>query len=381
MTVPARVGLSDLAVVDGHCHPLLADPWAVSADSFLDLLSEGRPGTMTAHIPHTGYYRRTLNDLAQQLTCEPKAGAILERRQVLGPEAAARLLSERKVTTLVVDTGYPPGAMPLEEMRCLLPCQVHEVFRIEACAEALLPKGLPYPEFREAFMQELRSAARHCVALKTIIAYRSGLAVRSWEREDAAQAYQSALSRVRAGGAPRLTEKPLLDTLLLSALEVAREGDLPFQFHTGFGDPDIDLPHANPLLLRPLLEDPAWAGVRIVLLHMAYPYFREASFMVAVWPQVFLDLSLALPFLGPGAIPPLIEILSLAPTSKLLYGSDLGGLPELLALSADWGRGALGEALGWLVERGSLTADEARAAGRMILSENATALYRLSHSG
>jgi predicted TIM-barrel fold metal-dependent hydrolase len=363
--------------MDGHCHPLLANPWAVSAEQFLDLLSEGRPGSMTAHVPHTGYYRRTLRELAERLGCEPKVEAILERRQALGPEVAARFLSERKVAALVVDTGYPPSAMPIQEMRRLLPCQVHEVLRIEACAQALLAKGLPYDEFLECFMRELRNAAGRCVALKTIIAYRSGLAVRKWERDEAARAYQAAAARVRAGGSPRLYEKPLLDTLLLSALKVAKEAHIPLQIHTGLGDPDIDLLQSNPLLLRPLLEDPAWADVRIVLLHMAYPYFREAAFMATVWPQVFLDLSLALPLLGSGAIPPLIEILSLAPTSKLLYGSDLGGLPELYALSAGWARTALGEALEWLVERGDLSEDKALASGRQMLSENALALYRL----
>jgi predicted TIM-barrel fold metal-dependent hydrolase len=135
------------------------------------------------------------------------------------------------------------------------------------------------------------------------------------------------------------------------------------------------MPLAKPTLLRPNHEDDRGAGVRIAILHMAYPYFREAAFMAAVWPQVFVDLSLALPFLGPGAAPAVAEMLSLAPASKLMYGSDVGGLPELFALSADWGRAALAEALGWLVERDGLTRDEARAAARRILSENAVALY------
>ncbi len=55
----------------------------------------------------------------------------------------------------------------------------------------------------------------------------------------------------------------------------------------------------------------------------------------------------------------------------------MGGLPELFGLAADWTRAALGEALGWLVERGELTLEEARAAGRRILSENALALHGL----
>jgi predicted TIM-barrel fold metal-dependent hydrolase len=90
-----------------------------------------------------------------------------------------------------------------------------------------------------------------------------------------------------------------------------------------------------------------------------------------------MDLSLALPFLGPAAAVPLVEMLALAPASKLMYGSDVSALPELFALSADWGRQALGEALGWLMERGDLTEAEAFEVAGRVLSENATALYRL----
>ncbi len=373
--------LSDLPVVDGHCHPLFPDPWAITAGTFLALFSEGWPGTMTAHIPHSGYFRRVLPALARHLGAAPTVEAVLERRQILGREVARRQLTERRVTALLVDTGYPPEAMPLLEMRRVLPCAIHELFRIETCAQALIPKSLGYDEFLDAFRQELTAAAQRCVAFKSIVAYRSGLAIRPWERREAAEAYRGVVARVQAGGSPRLTEKPLLDTLFAAALEVSKETGRPLQIHVGFGDPDIDLLQTNPLLLRPMLDDSRWAEVRIVLLHLAYPYFREAACLAAVWPQVYVDMSLAIPFLGPGSIMPLIETLSLAPASKLLYGSDLGGLPELLALSADWARAVLGEALGWLSERGGVTEEEAQAIGRQILSENAMALYRLPSTG
>ena len=74
----------------------------------------------------------------------------------------------------------------------------------------------------------------------------------------------------------------------------------------------------------------------------------------------------------------MIEILSLAPSSKLTYGSDVSALPELFALSAEWGRAALGEALGWLVEHGDLDSAEAGSIARAVLSDNARALYALT---
>lgn len=369
--------LSDLAVVDGHAHPLLPDVASVSAGSFVDLFTEGRPGTMTGHVEHTRFLERALRDLARRLGGDATVPAVLERRRALGAEAAARTVAEARIAALVVDTGYPPDAMSPAAMRRLLPCAIHEVFRVETCAQRLLAQGLAFDDFLVAFDRELRAAAATSVAFKSIIAYRSGLAIRGWPRDQAAAAYRHAAERLRVEGSARLVDKPLLDVLFERTLVAALQTGLPLQIHAGLGDPDIDLLQANPLLLRPILEDPQWRGLRLVLLHMAYPYFREAAFMSAVWPQVWLDLSLALPVLGAGAVGPLTEILALAPASKLMYGSDLRGLPELFALAAGWGREALGEALDWLARREGATADDTRAIARRILADNARALYRL----
>jgi uncharacterized protein len=373
----AAPDLSDLPVVDGHCHPLLADPWALAPAAFTELFTEGRPGTMAAHVVQTGYFRRALRELARRLDTELTVEAVLARRRQLGSAGVARWTAQSQIVGLLVDTGYPPGAMAIEDMRRLLPCALHEVFRIETCAQGLLAEALPYRDFVDAFVQALRAAAARSVAFKSIIAYRSGLAIGRWAEADAKAAYEQALLRFQREGTSRLTDKPLLDTLFGLTLDVARETGRPLQVHAGLGDPDIDLGQANPLLLRPPLEDPRRSGVRIVILHMAYPYFREAAFMAAVWPQIHLDLSLALPLLGAGAVAPLIEILALAPASKVLYGSDVQALPELFALAADWARVALGGALAWLAERGELTPDESREVARQILAENAVRLYGL----
>ena len=85
--------------------------------------------------------------------------------------------------------------MPLAEMRRALPCAVHEVFRIETCAQSLVAHGLPYEEFLGAFRAALSVAASQAVALKSIIAYRSGLAVRAWGAADTARAYSATSSR------------------------------------------------------------------------------------------------------------------------------------------------------------------------------------------
>ena len=371
------IDLSALPVVDGHVHPLLPDPWAVSAERFCDVFTEARPGTMGEHVRHTSYLRRTLQDAARWLDTAPTLEAVLAARTRAGPGAVGRLFTEARVAALLVDTGYPPEAMPLADVGRLLSCAVHEIVRIETCAQALLAERMPYEAFLGAFRGALETASRRAVGFKSVIAYRTGLDIRSWPVAEARAAYAGVLARLEAGGSPRLVEKPLLDTLFFAALEVAEATGRPIQLHTGWGDPDIDLPAANPVLLRPILEDPRWRRSRLVLLHQAYPYVREAAFLSAVWPQVHVDLSLTLPFLGPGAVGPLIELLSLAPATKLMYGSDVHSLPEPIAFSARWGRAALGEALDWLVTRRGTTRAEAYADGRRILAGNARALSGL----
>jgi len=179
VTEPLRVDLSEFPVIDGHCHPLLSDPWALASGDFLALFTEARADTMTQHVPHTGYFRRALRDFARRLGTEASVDAVIERRRQLGADAACRRLSESRVAALLVDTGYPPEAMPLPLMRLAVPSTVHEVFRIETCAQSLLAKELPYDEFLPIFREELRAAARRVVAFKSVIAYRSELAIRA----------------------------------------------------------------------------------------------------------------------------------------------------------------------------------------------------------
>ncbi len=372
-----EIDLSALPIVDDHCHPLLADPWNVSREEILALSSESRPGTMDAHVSETAYHRRLVRDLAREVGTGETLEAVLDRRRVLGDRLAATVAA-RRIEAVLVDTGYPPGAMSLAEMARVLPCAVHEIVRVESIAEHLLAESIGAADFLEAFRAELTRAAGRAVALKSIIAYRSGLAVRSWRPAEVRQAHRDARDRFERTGTARLVEKRLLDTLFAITLDVARDTGRPLQIHSGFGDPDIDLVLANPLLLRPIVEDERWRDVRLVLLHLAYPYAREAAFMTAVWPQPHLDLSLALPFLGAGAAAPLIEVIALAPPSKLLYGSDLRGIPELFALSADWARQTLADTLGWLSARERWSVDEVIRVARMILADNARALYRLT---
>ena len=161
-------------------------------------------------------------------------------------------------------------------------------------------------------------------------------------------------------------------TVLLAALEAneATGDPLPVQVHTGFGDSDLFLPAARPDLLGPLIE--RFRETAFVLLH-CYPFVREAGWLAHVYANVFFDVSLTIPHVARPA-EALYEALELAPVSKLLYASDASQTPELYLLGARWWREALAEVLPVLLPVG----EDAVRAARMILRENALALYRLA---
>src|SRR5262249_5739410 len=149
----------------------------------------------------------------------------------------------------------------------------------------------------------------------------------------------------------------------------------PVQFHTGFGDTDVNLLQANPLLLRPLLETRRFASVPFVLLHAAYPYVRELSYLASVYPNVYLALGLAIPHVASDLPAVVRQALTLAPTTRVLFSSDASGLPELYWLAARWGRRAVGTVLEELIRDSALGTDEAFEVAGDILGRNAARLY------
>jgi predicted TIM-barrel fold metal-dependent hydrolase len=221
--------------------------------------------------------------------------------------------------------------------------------------------------------------------LKSIAAYRTGLAIERWPEEDARMAFAEARSEVARRGAVRLGHKPLLDTLLHLAFAAAAAQELPVQFHVGYGDPEADLRTANPLQLRALLEEQAYRAMPIVLLHGCWPYVREGAYLASVYGNVHLDLSYAIPFLSTAELRAMTRAaLGVAPTTKLLYSSDGARVPELHWLGAHTARKVFGAVLAELVADGDLGAEDARLAGERVLRDNAWHLYgfpgRVSHS-
>jgi uncharacterized protein len=378
--------------VDHHCHSLVADwaevgvpPWPAWRRCFTESTSERVLGR---DVPDLLGYRHFLLTLGKLIGAdsagERQVVAARDRLAGADPRAYLRwLLDDAGIATLLVDTGYGAGALGLGELERDAGRPVREVVRIETVAEEVLATGGPPTDtldgLVDAFEERIVAAIEGgAVALKSVLAYRAGL--QHLEPVGVGE-LRSAFERLDLAAQTRRFDDPVLGPLLARrAAEIAALWSLPLQFHTGFGDEDIRMPDADPTLLRPLLHDSRTEACPIVLLH-CYPFVGGAAAMAGTYPQVYLDLSLAIPLAEPTAAELVREALGLCPTGKLLAASDGHSFPEMHWWGATVWRRALATVLGGEVDRGKLDQPAADEISARVLGGTARELYRLEQGG
>jgi len=368
--------LTTIPLLDHHCHPLRR-VGELDGPGLRRHFSESTDPTMLPHIASAMFYGRGLRDLALLLDCDPSEEAVLAaRHQQPAEQHARRLFEAANISTLLLDTGFSSEtAYTLDEHRTMLPCAIHEVLRLEKLVEQLIVETESFAQLEDAYRAALIDLrARGIVALKSIAAYRGGLMIERRSRQDAAASYGPLKERARRDGRVRLSDRPLLEYIVDLGLKAAADQQLPFQLHTGFGDDDVDLLTANPLHLRPLLQDESLRAVRFVLLH-TWPYVREAGYLAGIYGHVYQDLSLTVPFTAHGGAQAVLAALEQAPTSKVLLATDAFIIPELFYLGTLYARHSLNAALTQLQSDSWITASEAERAAQQMLYTNAAQVY------
>jgi predicted TIM-barrel fold metal-dependent hydrolase len=376
------VDLTSVPVVDNHCHAVTTDQAFGKVEAWRRAFTESTdPGMPREHVVTTAFYRRLIRALAPFLGCESTEDAVFAARTAReGKKFTAELLRSANIDTLLLDTGFPPPeeVFPVPELGEMGGCRAEPVLRLEVLMESLLTEYDTLAATEEALaaaLEDVRGGGH--VALKSIAAYRTGLDIREWAREEAETSFRE-YRRSALNGFTRLVHKPLLDTLLHVVFTLAADQEIPVQFHVGYGDADTDLLLGNPLHLRAVLGKPDYRALPVVLLHECYPYTRQGGYLAAVYENVYLDLSYGIPLLGYGEMLAFTrQALGVAPTSKLVYSSDGIEVPELHWMSAIDGRRVIGEVLGELVAYGETSLTQAETAGESMLRENAIRLYRL----
>ena len=389
---PPLVDLSAADIADNHCHGLVVSE-----------LLRADPATFEARLTLTGqaYLTSDQDDLAAWRSIEALVGSnaysLISRRWLCeflhcaeDPESLARardsvlradpvgytrrLLADQNIVELVADEGYthmPVGGAELEQLAAI---PVHRVARIESFIDDLKTQDLAnLDHFAEALAQRLDQAVAdpRTIALKSVIAYRTGLDITDPTRSEAASAYR----RWRAAGwaDSRANSKPVRDYLLHLAMPVIERHDIALHIHCGDGDPDVVFARSRPQDLYGFLK--RYRRQPIVLMHAGHPWSEEAAYIASILPHVYIDLSVLIPWASLDIESHLTQLIGMMPSSKLLYSSDQVYEPELFWLPARFARRALERALSAAADADYLTLAAAQAIGRGILADNTRRLH------
>ncbi len=186
------------------------------------------------------------------------------------------------------------------------------------------------------------------------------------------------------GAAAEAEYKPLQDFLFrYIATECGRLG-MAVHLHTNAGAGGyFHVGGVNPLLLETVLNDPDLRKTRFVMLHGGWPFTREVTALLTK-PNAWLDFSAQDLALTPAALAGMLrEWLEYVP-EKVLFGTDAYPyIPEMGWEESGWmaaraGRHALALALTGMLRSGEITRARASELARMVLRDNARALYGLA---
>ncbi len=362
-------------MIDHHAHPFpltaaVFTPTDVTLDVATGAAAEQRrrglgPGRLAVELLRVqlaGYLGCPVEDLAAART----------EAATDWPGYVRGLFADVGLTGMLLDPGaetFPTGR-GVAAYAELAGAPMWELVRIEPLVDRLIGAGTRTPEILAAVDGLLAAAAaRGAVGAKTVLAYRTGLAVDPYASVQAAE--QSLDSRLPV----RRRAKALRDLLFRHVLATCAELDLPLQVHTGFGDSDLRLAGADPVLLDDVLHTPEGEAAKVVLIHGGFPWHEQVAYLAAVRPGVWVDFSLSNLVSPATTADRLLRLLDLCPTGRLVVGSDGHGAPEthwfaLHVLRDAWAvvRARLGSATrtGWL--------DDVEQA---VFTGNVRALYRL----
>jgi len=371
--------LSSIPIVDNHCHSLLREQ-PVGDDAFRIHLTESYfPEIARDDVPHSLFYQWTVRELAALLECESTPDAVHAARRARGLEWLTReIVARGNFKTWLIDTGYgAETTFGLDELRGIAPVRIEEIVRLEPLIERLILESISFEGFLDAYraaLDDLRG--RGIVGMKSVIAYRSGLQLEAVDRGTAGAAFAEVHEAARRDGRLRIESKPLLDHLIVIAVEESARQGVPIQFHTGLGDPDLDLTKVDPAALRIIFAE-RYRAAPIVLLHTGYPYVRSLAYLAAMFPNVYADMGEAIMFAAGEATEITRELLGLAPASKILFSTDASLVPELYWVGARLGRRALGRVLDEHIAEGAIDERTAIDWAERILWRNSERVYGL----
>lgn len=314
-------------MIDDHAHPfpLLPaplDPDLVTLDVTPGAAADNRrrelgPGRLASEMLRVR--------LARYLGC-PVENLTQAREEAAAdwPAYVTGLFADVGLTGMLLDPGNggfsDEGPAPYAELAGV---SAWELVRVEPLVDELIGQGASAAELCAALDHCLEDGVtRGAVGAKSVLAYRTGLSVDPGVSRDVAEQSLSEERPLRQRG------KAMRDLVFRHLLSRCADLKLPLQVHTGFGDSEISMAQANPLLLDDVLRTPEGEAAPVVLIHGGFPWHEQVAYLAAVRSSVWVDLSLSNLVSPATTADRLLRLLDLAPSRRLLLGSDGHGSPE-----------------------------------------------------
>ena len=226
-----------------------------------------------------------------------------------------------------------------------------------------------------------RQRANGAVGVKFEAAYLRPL---DFDDPDAAGARRVYARYVRGGVPTHAEYKTLEDYLFRVIAREAGRQKLAVQIHVletfgGFYSTHGSAPH----LLEPALNDSTLRGTKFIIVHGGWPLIGETQALLGK-PNVFADISMMDNILSPTVLAGVLRQWLSEWPDKVLFGTDAfdGGVDQgweqVAWVASNTARRALGIALTGMMRDGEITRDGARTLARMVLRENAAAVYGLA---
>jgi hypothetical protein len=234
------------------------------------------------------------------------------------------------------------------------------------------------------------AASNNCVGFKSATAYFRPFALDNVDKRHADAALKSLLRAKPAGrvaqNAPYYNDaaldaalKTYQDYLLKHIFVKAGQVERPIILHTAVAlHPALRFEYNNPLGLYEVFQDDdiQKAATQFVLIHTGYPSHHTVASMISQFPNVFTDMSFYSKF--PGVLEETYRaFLSLAPSTKVMHGSDSNNVPEEIGYCASNTRRVLARVLNDFRTHYGWTDADCSAIARNVMSENARRVFRI----
>lgn len=338
-----------IPIIDHHAHNLLT-PSNHHVRPYLAITSEASGSALNSVFSSLAHIR-AVKQLANILHCEPSWEVVKAHVEAKNEDQvgwARRCF--RGIETVLIDDGLDDDVVhPLRWHDQLVRSRCKRILRIERVAEKLLSAYIKSDVNSAADSKSILAAVKKeftiaitnatndpdIAGFKSVICYRTGLAIRHVSDVDVCKAIESITQLQTPMDKIRHFQNDYLNPYFvhLTARIIEQSSTRkPFQFHTGLGYNDIVLSLSSPAHLQDFIK--FYPSVPIVLLHASYPFIKEAGYLASTYENVYLDIGEVFPMVSQEGQEKVVrEALELCPSEKLSWSTDGRWFPETFLLA------------------------------------------------